>query len=117
MGQDFERAAAQIAAAADHELSAVGMSALDSARQQLEAALTRLEAGLGALASRAAEAPQASDDGGLNEELAALRAEQEKLAAEVAALRSQRDTQKQINRSVIDALDNAIGRIDTILAE
>jgi predicted nucleic acid-binding Zn-ribbon protein len=95
------------------------MSTVDTARQQLEAALARLESGLGALADRAARisADGEADSGRLGEELAALRAEHEKLAAEFAALRSQRDTQKQINRSVVDALDNAIGRIDTILAE
>ena len=79
--------------------------------------MARLEAGLVTLESRVPEAPEAPGGNELNEGLAQLRAEQKRLAAELAALKSERDTQKQINRSVVDALDNAIGRIDTILTE
>jgi Domain of unknown function (DUF4164) len=102
------------------------MSTLDDAKGRLEAALARLEACFAAIESAAAmpqgaAAPSDADlaDGPVNieQELAVLRAEQERLAADLAKSHSERETQKQIGRSVADALDIAIGRLDTILAE
>lgn len=97
------------------------MSTLDTAKQQLDAALTRLEAGLTGAAARVKEASTAGDrveaQSRLIEELADLRLQHGKLASDLEAIRAERETQKQINRSVVDALDIAIGRLDTILAE
>lgn len=97
------------------------MSTLDDAKGRLEAALARLEACFVAIEAAAAMPPgePAPSDSSPNveQELTILRAEQERLAADLAKNHSERETQKQINRSVIDALDIAIGRLDTILAE
>jgi L-lactate utilization protein LutB len=97
------------------------MSTLDTAKQQLDAALARLEACLTGAASRAKEESTAGEQAEIHsrlmEDLTELRAEHERLTADLQAIKSERDTQKQINRSVVDALDIAIGRLDTILAE
>ena len=103
------------------------MSTLDDAKGRLEAALARLEACFAAIEAAADAPPPDSQSAsetraeevpaGVSQELAVLRAEQERLAADLAKSHSERETQKQINRSVVDALDIAIGRLDSILAE
>jgi hypothetical protein len=99
------------------------MSTLETARRRLESALAELESGLAAISARAEAsdqgpaAPDSVADNRILEEIAALRAEQDQLAADLARSQSERDTQKEINRSVVEILDTAIGRLDTILAE
>jgi chromosome segregation ATPase len=98
------------------------MSTLETARRRLESALAELETGLAdikgggeALAADAGDSTVAESR--ILEEIASLRAEQDQLAADLAKSQSERETQKEINRSVVEILDTAIGRLDTILAE
>ena len=97
------------------------MSTLETARRRLESALSGLETGLAAIDNRgeaiAAEAGDSPAEARILEEIASLRAEQDQLAADLAMSQSERETQKEINRSVVEILDTAIGRLDTILAE
>ena len=97
------------------------MSTLETARRRLESALAELESGLAAIEARQEAAAAPSGDADANsrvlEEIAALRSDQDQLAADLAKSQSERDTQKEINRSVVEILDTAIGRLDTILAE
>ena len=97
------------------------MSTLETARRRLESALAELETGLADIKSRgdavAAEAGDSVAESRILEEIASLRAEQDQLAADLAKSQSERETQKEINRSVVEILDTAIGRLDTILTE
>ncbi|HKJ75543.1 MAG TPA: DUF4164 family protein [Alphaproteobacteria bacterium] len=97
------------------------MSTLETAKRRLESALAHLETGLAAVEgeseSRVVRAGGRESDARIHKELAALKAEQERLAADLAKSDADRETQKEINRSVVEALDIAIGRLDTILAE
>ena len=97
------------------------MSTLETARRRLESALAELETGLADIKGRgdtvAAEAGDSVAESRILEEIASLRAEQDQLAADLAKSQSERETQKEINRSVVEILDTAIGRLDTILTE
>lgn len=97
------------------------MSTLETARRRLESALAELETGLADIKGRgdtvAAEAGDSVAESRILEEIASLRSEQDQLAADLAKSQSERETQKEINRSVVEILDTAIGRLDTILTE
>ena len=97
------------------------MSTLETARRRLESALAELETGLAEIKTQgeasAAAAGDSAAESRILEEIASLRAEQDQLAADLAKSQSERETQKEINRSVVEILDTAIGRLDTILTE
>jgi chromosome segregation ATPase len=87
------------------------MATLDDARRRFEAAVDRLEAAAEAAARRADADPT------IAEELAAVRADRDRLAVELADLQRHHDTLRSVADAASRRLDGTIERVRALMGE